>query len=124
MEWRREGRTEAGVDHEKLHGGAYGRAADGDLQVPPRKPHTALLTASFCIHKVRSTVHQLNGRGEIAGTCQESEERSPGRGGGGGGGGSRHELTDRGEGEEEVAGCYGPVPKGPTKTANLSATED
>ena len=67
------------MDHEKLHGGAYGRAADGDLQVPPREPHTALLAAS----------------------CQESEERSPERGGGGGGGGSWHELTDRGEGEEE-----------------------
>jgi hypothetical protein len=53
-EWRREGRTESGVDHEKLHAGAYGRAAGGDLQVPSREPHAAPLATSCAIHKAQS----------------------------------------------------------------------
>jgi hypothetical protein len=55
------------VDHEDLHGGAYGRTAAGDLQIPPREPHTMQTlalnsdaTASRGFVKVRSTSHRMS----------------------------------------------------------------
>jgi len=37
-----EKRTEAGVDHEELHGGAYGGPDRRDLQVPASEPHAMI----------------------------------------------------------------------------------